>query len=255
MRENNAANTGNAVIANPVLGPSGLSVETLHGTPRTGEEKVRTDGNKNRQRRAEMTRPLDRWSIELQAFQLSMDFPHALFDGFRQMLTTRPRQVQKLVYQVESDKAPIGYLGISEDGEDLANPVLVGLSPHTLRGTNVSLPIQGALHNASGTVSDGATQMGLNVLQGGFVVIPLGYAGLGEEITRGYGASFGLVGSRVLMNPDSAISPEEAPELGNPSLPGIHGTVPRRNACVELRIGAKPEVEPFSLHAPIIAPF
>jgi len=70
MRENNAANSGNAVIADPELGPSGLSVETLHGTPRTGEEKVRTDGNKNRQRRVEMTRPLDRWSVQLEPLQL-----------------------------------------------------------------------------------------------------------------------------------------------------------------------------------------
>ena len=85
MRENNAANSGNAekcafrcigrkclnsCTANPELGPSGLSVETLHGTPRTGEEKVRTDGNKNRQRRVEMTRPLDRWSVQLEPLQL-----------------------------------------------------------------------------------------------------------------------------------------------------------------------------------------
>lgn len=225
MRENNAANSGNAVIADPELGPSGLSVETLHGTPRTGEEKVRTDGNKNRQRRAEMTRPLDRWSIELQLFQLSMDFPHSSLGGFGRMTTTEAGKVQELVYQIESGKAPIGHLGISEDSENLTYPVLVGLSPHTLRGTNVSLPIQGALHDTSRAVGDGASQVSLNVLQDGLVVVPLGYDGLGEEIVSGYGASFGLIGSRVFMNPDSAISPEEAPKFGQPFIPLLDAEV------------------------------
>lgn len=255
MCENNAANSGNAVIANPELGPSGLSVETLHGTPRTGEEKVRPGGNKNRQRQAEMTCPLDRWSVEFHTLQLSMDFPHTLLGSFGQMSATRTGQIQELVYQVEGGKTPIGHLDVSEDSEDLTYPVLAGLSPHPLGGTNVPLSIQGAIHDGPCTVVDGAAQMSLNVSQDGFIVVPLGDDDVSGEVASFHGASFGLIGTGVLKDPDSTIGPEEASEFGFPFYPIIYGTAPIGNACVEIRIGAEAEVEPFSIHAPSIPPF
>ena len=218
MRENNAAKTGNAVIADPVLGPSGLSVETLHGTPRTGEEKVRTDGNKNRQRRAEMARPLDRWSVELQLLQLGMDFPHTSLGGFGQVSTTGPRQIKKLLYEVQGDESAIGHHGFSEDTHDLPHIVLSSLTPHALRGTAINLPVGGAIEQSPSAIGDSAAEVSLNVTQDGFIVVPLGDHGLGEEVASRHGARFGLIGSWVLINPDSAVSPEETPELCQPLL-------------------------------------
>lgn len=165
-----------------------------------------------------MTRPLDKWSwgVEFELLQLGMDFGHARSNSIRQVGTTFPWQGKELLDKVEGNQSSIRHLGLTEYGNELTYPILAGLSPDSLWGTEITLAVQGTLHQGASAVSDSATQPTVDFTKHHFVVIALGNGSNRREVVHPLQSGGGVVLSRIVADGEGAVGPEEAPELSDP---------------------------------------